>query len=70
MAPVAQEELQVAQVEQQVAQVEQQVAQVAQGVALIALEACFDLEEVGSPCEKQRPLQEVDEQRVGRVQSS
>ncbi len=56
---VAQEGLQVAQVEP----VEQRGAQV-------ALEACFDLEEVVSPCEKQKPLQEVDEQRVGRVESS
>ncbi len=45
---------QVAQVELQVAQVEQQVVQAEQGVVL---EACFDLEQVESPCEKQRPLQ-------------
>jgi hypothetical protein len=54
VALVEPDKLEVAQVEQVVAQVEQQFAQV-------ALEVCFDLEEVGGPCEKRRPLQEAGE---------
>jgi hypothetical protein len=68
-ALVNQEELEVVQVEQVVAQVEQAV-QVEQPFAQLALEVCFDLEEVGGPCEKRRLLQEAGEQRVGMVQSS
>jgi hypothetical protein len=47
-----------------------QVVQVVQGVAQVALEFCFDVEEVGGTCVKQRPLQEAGEQQVGKVQSS